>query len=295
MRLTPLPTDISFHQKLPYAMIPLDTDSIRTNNKCWRGSRLFLYVIFAVTTTLSCTPDGCYGFVYTSRTTMRKTPNLTINEAASINVMVTVKSLFDSSAARTWQQRGTSLVVASWSPLFGNTKSAIVQSALYGMWSQDDEIEGADRIKACIPYLLPLIDGDHFGQYMYERIAFLGTIDEVTIGPLAEWGHKIPFLSLGLFIALTLGTRFNSSMSRNLRFSAQQAALIDVALLFPELIGSGFAEDPVPRYIAEPCCNFVWYAYTSVVLYCIISNIRGKKPDQIPYLSNSADIMVGPF
>jgi Chloroplast import apparatus Tic20-like len=169
------------------------------------------------------------------------------------------------------------------------------KSALLGMWSQDDEIEGSDRIKACIPYLLPLIDGDHFGQYIYQRFPVLGMIDDVTIGPLAEWGHNIPFLSLGLFIALTLGTRFNSSMSRNLRFSAQQAALIDVALLFPELIASGFAEDPVPRYIVEPCCNFVWYAYMSAVLYCIISNIRGKKPDQIPYLSNSAELMVGPF
>jgi hypothetical protein len=173
------------------------------------------------------------------------------------------------------------------------TRSA--RSALYGMWSQNDEIEGSDRIKACIPYLLPLIDGDHFGKYMYERIPLMGSIDQLTIGPLADLGHSIPFLSLGLFIALTLGTRFNTSMSRNLRFSAQQAALIDVALLIPELIGSSFVEDPLPRYIAEPCCNFVWYAYMSIVIYCLISNLRGKKPDQIPYLSSSADLMVGPF
>jgi hypothetical protein len=168
-------------------------------------------------------------------------------------------------------------------------------TAVFGMWSQNDEIEGSDRIKACVPYLLPLIDGDHFGQFIYERIPIMGSIDQLTIGPLAELGHSIPFLSLGLFIALTLGTRFNTEMSRNLRFSAQQAALIDVALLFPELISSGFAEDPLPRYIAEPCCNFVWYAYMSIVIYCIFSNLRGKKPDQIPYLSYSADIMVGPF
>jgi Chloroplast import apparatus Tic20-like len=163
------------------------------------------------------------------------------------------------------------------------------------MWSQDDDIQGADRIKACVPYLLPLMDGDQFGHFIYERIPALGALNEVTIGPLAEIGHKIPFLSLGLFVALTLGTRFNTEMSRNLRFSAQQAALIDVALLFPELIGSGFEQDPLPRYIAEPCCNFVWYAYMTAVIYCVYSNLRGKKPDQIPYLSSSADLMVGPF
>lgn len=164
-----------------------------------------------------------------------------------------------------------------------------------GMWNQDDEIQGADRIKACVPYLLPLIDGDHFGRFIYERITPLGAVNEVTIGPLAELVHKIPFLSLGLFVALTLGTRFNTEMSRNLRFSAQQAALIDVALLLPELLGSGFEDDPLPRYIAEPCSNFVWYAYMSTIVYCVYSNLRGKKPDQIPFLSNSADLLVGPF
>lgn len=168
-------------------------------------------------------------------------------------------------------------------------------TALSGMWSQDNEIQGADRIKACIPYLLPLIDGDHFGRFIYERIPPLGALNEVTIGPLADIAHKVPFFSLGLFMALTLGTRFNTEMSRNLRFSAQQAALIDVALLFPELIGSGFEQDPVPRYISEPCSNFVFYAYISAVVYCVYSNLRGKKPDQIPFLSNSADLMVGPF
>lgn len=169
------------------------------------------------------------------------------------------------------------------------------KTALAGMWDQDDAIEGSDRIKACIPYLLPLIDGDQFGQYIYSRIPALGALNDITIGPLAEISRNIPFLTLGLFIALTLGTRFNTDMSRNLRFSAQQAALIDVALIFPMLIASAFEEDPLPQYIVEPCANFVWYAYMTAVIYSVYSNLRGKKPDQIPWLSSRADLMVGPF
>jgi Chloroplast import apparatus Tic20-like len=177
----------------------------------------------------------------------------------------------------------------------GGSKVLRRTSVLSGMWSQDDEIRGPDRIKACVPYMLPLIDGDHFGRFIYARIPPLGALDEITIGPLAELAHNVPFLTVALFIALTLGTRFNSDMSRNLRFSAQQAALIDVALLFPELISSGFQEDPLPRYITEPCSNFVWYAYMSVIVYCFYSNLRGKRPDQIPFISNVANVMVGPF
>lgn len=163
------------------------------------------------------------------------------------------------------------------------------------MWSRDDDLNGADRFKACVPYFLPLLDGDEFGHYIYQRIPPLGFLNSIFIGPLAETYHKIPFLGVGLFILLTLGTRFNTDMDRNVRFNAQQAALIDVALIFPELIASGFVENPVPRYISEPCANFVWYVYMATVVYCVVSNLRGKKPDQVPYISNSADMMVGPF
>ena len=105
----------------------------------------------------------------------------------------------------------------------------------------------------------------------------------------------MPLLGLIVFVALTIGTRGNTDMSRGVRFSAQQAALIDVALVFPELIGSAFEGEDMPRYLVEPCMNFVWYVYMSMVLYSIYKNLRGKKPDQIPWVSGYAEMMVGPF
>lgn len=168
-------------------------------------------------------------------------------------------------------------------------------STQLGMWSNDEELRGTDRFKACVPYVLPLLDGDQFGHYIYQRIPPLGALDEFTIGPLAEFYHAIPFLGIGLFVALTLGTRFNTDMDRTVRFNAQQAALIDVALIIPELVSSAFVEDPLPRYIVEPCANFVWYIYMAAVGYSIVSNLRGRKPDQIPFISPYADLMVGPF
>ena len=165
----------------------------------------------------------------------------------------------------------------------------------HGMFDRNDELEGPDRFKACVPYILPLLDGDQFGHYIYERIPPLGFLNDLFLGPLVNIYHSIPFLGVGLFIALTLGTRFNTDMNRNVRFSAQQAALLDVALIFPELIASGFEGDPLPRSIAEPCANFVWYAYMTAVVYSIYCNLKGRKPDKIPYISGYSDMMVGPF
>jgi hypothetical protein len=192
----------------------------------------------------------------------------------------------------------TSLRNGMWSPSDLRTRGASscsTTSLRNGMWSQDDELRGSDRLKACVPYLLPLIDGDQFAHYIFLRLPVLGALNDFFLGPLLSVSHNVPFFGIGLFCAFTLGTRFNTSIDRNVRFSAQQAALIDVALIFPELIGSSTGDEPLPRALLEPCNNFIWYAYMTAVIYCVYSNLSGKKPDQIPWISAYAELMVGPM
>lgn len=168
------------------------------------------------------------------------------------------------------------------------------QETQLSMWSNNDDIEGTDKIKACIPYILPLIDGDHFGNYLYQRIPALGMADYVLLQPIINLVQVIPFSTLILFLALSLGTR-SDRFSRGVRFNAQQAVLIDVALIVPELIGGSMDGSDIPRYIMEPCANFTYYFYMSLVVYSIVSNLRGRKPNQIPFFSAMAERAVGPF
>ena len=158
----------------------------------------------------------------------------------------------------------------------------------------EGEIRGPDRIKSCIPYVLPMIDGDVFGKYIYERIPPLGTLDYVLLRPLVEIIQAVPFLSILLFATFALGPRL-TDQSRPVRFNAQQAVFLDVAILFPTLIGESVGEAHLPRQILEPAANLVWYACFSAVVYCVSSNLRGKIPNQIPFFSNAADNAIGPF
>lgn len=167
-------------------------------------------------------------------------------------------------------------------------------------WKVDDdegEIRGTDRIKSCIPYILPLIDGDNFGKYIYERIPLLGNLDYVLLRPIVEGFNSAPFLNILLFMAFALGPQLFGSLSREVRFNAQQAVLIDVAILLPTILGEAVADADadLPRAIMEPSSNFVWFAYVSLVAYCVASNLRGKKPDQIPFISGTAEYVIGPF
>ena len=156
------------------------------------------------------------------------------------------------------------------------------------------EIQGPDRIKSCIPYALVLIDGDSFGKYIYERIPALGTMDYIFLRPIVDAVQAVPFLSIILFVIFALGPQF-TNQSRSVRFNAQQAILIDVALIFPVLIGDAIEGESISRALVEPCTNFVWYAYMSGVIYCVVSCLRGRKPDGIPFISSTAEYAIGPF
>lgn len=70
---------------------------------------------------------------------------------------------------------------------------------------------------------------------------------------------------------------------------------MDVALIFPTIIGESIEGENVARALVEPCTNFVWYAYVTGVVYCVICNLRGKKPDGIPFFSQAAEMAIGPF
>ena len=170
------------------------------------------------------------------------------------------------------------------------------------IWNNKDEgdMEMSDRIKGCIPYMLPLIDGDMFGKYLYQRVPPLGTIDHIFLAPLVESFQKIPFLGLILFLVLSLGTARNYSMSRNLRFNAQQAIMIDIFLILPSILKDGMVDPEtgsliISQSIVEPFYTTVYYTYMAMVIYSVFSNLRGVKPSQIPYLSNWAETATGPF
>lgn len=167
-------------------------------------------------------------------------------------------------------------------------------SELQMAWGNDDEISGPDRIKSCIPYMLPILDGDQFGRFIYQRIPPLDVLDQILLQPILQFYNSVPFLGLAFFLVLALGTTRNTSLSRSIRFNAQQAILIDIALIFPEILYS-VTPDNLPLLIVEPATNFVYYAYISAVLYSIISNLRGVKPNQIPIISDAAEMAIGPF
>jgi len=156
----------------------------------------------------------------------------------------------------------------------------------------DNTMSGTERALSCLPYLLPMLDGDKYGRFIFALVPALGMVDYVVLGPFKALYSAVPFLQFGLFIGLTVLAR-NPEIPRPVRFNLQQAVILDILLFFPTLLGEvtgSFA----PSFLVESGSNFVFYALVAAVGYSVVSNVIGKIPDQIPVVSEAVEMQIGP-
>ena len=127
------------------------------------------------------------------------------------------------------------------------THAEITHSGVSNLHMVRNDIEGtADRILSCVPYIIPLLDGDRYGRFLFYQIPILGLIDNILLGPFKLIYGTIPFAQLIFFIGLSVLSR-NPEIPRPVRFNMQQALLLDIALIFPSLLG----QIPVPLILAN--------------------------------------------
>ena len=116
----------------------------------------------------------------------------------------------------------------------------------------DDEVELASKALACLPYLLPMSDAIPFGQYVINDFPLIA-LPLLPFAPFVALLNAIPFGGFIVFIGLSTGSR-NPQFPRFVRFSMQQAVLLDIALIFPQLFQSifGATNIKVPEALVEP-------------------------------------------
>lgn len=154
-----------------------------------------------------------------------------------------------------------------------------------------NDADPVERLFACLPYLLPVLDGFSYGAYVYANVPVLGDA-AVAAAPAVGAFQSSPFSGFILFIGLSIFTR-NAALPRFVRFNIQQALLLDIALIIPGLFGP--VGNILPRELTILGCNTVFYFWVLVVAYSLFCNVRGKTPDQVPVLSDAAAMQIGPM
>ncbi|KAG5180577.1 hypothetical protein JKP88DRAFT_349485 [Tribonema minus] len=158
--------------------------------------------------------------------------------------------------------------------------------------ASDDSAPFEARLLACFPYILPVLDGVGSGRNVYAAVPAVGEAVYGVLGPaLAIW-NGVPFLGFGVFLAFTFAAR-NTELSRLVRFSLQQAILIDIALIVLGLLEN--VTKAVAPGGADVFATLQFYILISAVAYSLVSNLQGKEPNEIPIISEAAQRQIGPF
>lgn len=145
-----------------------------------------------------------------------------------------------------------------------------------------------DRIFACLPYLLTLVNGIPFGNSL---IAMLPQPLETAVLslflPVAILYTIIPFAGLVIFFALFLLVVRNERINHFVRFNTMQALIISIALflcgLLIGLIGSVTA---ALSFVVLVLNNAIFLVFLGVFGYSVIQSLRGNYAE-IPKISDA--------
>jgi uncharacterized membrane protein len=146
----------------------------------------------------------------------------------------------------------------------------------------------SDRIFACLPYLLPLIDGLAFGQFLFQQFPVLKLL-LIPLAPLRQI-YSLPFASLVIFFALYLGVVRNENISHFIRFNAMQAILLDIVLMLCGLVLPILAKVQI-AFIAETLYNMVFLGVLAAFFYAVVQSALGRYAE-IPPISDAVYMQV---
>ncbi|MBW4657583.1 MAG: hypothetical protein KME15_02825 [Drouetiella hepatica Uher 2000/2452] len=149
-----------------------------------------------------------------------------------------------------------------------------------------------DRVFACLPYLLPLLDGLTFSGPFFQQFPVLQPI-VLPLIPLLNIYRGVPFMGLIVFFALFLLVVRNESISHFIRFNAMQAILIDIVLvlcsiivdyLLRPLLGDG-------TLLLDTLFNVIFLGTIAAIVYSVIQSALGRYAE-IPTLSEAVYMQV---
>lgn len=153
---------------------------------------------------------------------------------------------------------------------------------------------GTDKILSVLPYMLPLLDGLSFGQFLLEGAG--GNTNPVVNALATAFVvyRSIPLGGLLAYFALSSQSR-NLSVNRLVRFNMQQAIFTDIALFVPGLLATlTTAAAPalgveIPPGLGELGSDAVFIALLATIGYSSISSLLGETPDKVPFLSDAVN------
>ena len=140
----------------------------------------------------------------------------------------------------------------------------------------EDDAGGADRAIAALSYLLPLLDGLKYSKFLLMQFPLFG-LALLPIKPAVDLWYGLGFLQIAVFFGLYLGVVQNQNMKYFTRYNAQQAVLLDILLIVPDVLArlaSGLGGDDA-LLTGGPGLEIQVLMYNTVFLYVYLCSVVG--------------------
>jgi len=197
------------------------------------------------------------------------------------------------SAAKREQEAARAAALASSTP--GAPK--VVNRAATSAPTEDGDYNPAQRGLAALSYLLPLLDGLKYSKFLLLQFPLFG-LALLPLKPAIDLWYGLGFLQIFAFFALYLGVVQNQSMDRFVRYNAQQAILLDILLIVPDVLtrafaGLGAGDDAM--LTGGPGLEAQVLLFNTVFIYVYLSSVVGAgacalgKTIKLPIVGDAAD------
>jgi hypothetical protein len=147
-----------------------------------------------------------------------------------------------------------------------------------------------DRVLACLPYLLPLIEVFAFGQFLMNDFPLLGLIF-LPLLPLLKIYYGVRYAGLIIFFALWLLVVRNENIAHFIRFNTMQAIILDIVIFLCGILTDLVRLVPGSGFAMQTLETTIFLGIVAAVIYSVAESLMGKYAE-IPAISDAVHMQV---
>lgn len=154
-----------------------------------------------------------------------------------------------------------------------------------------DSADPPDRLISAICYFYPFFDGIQYGKYVITQFAPIQAFIQPLV-PAIKVFKSFPFNGFLVFLTLYFVVVRNTNFSRYVRFNTMQAIVLDVLLIFPDLLERTFnPRDGFGLDLMMSLDSTVFLFLLVSLIYGSSSCLLGQVP-RLPIVADAADRQV---
>lgn len=148
----------------------------------------------------------------------------------------------------------------------------------------------SDRIFACLPYLLPLVEVITFGFFLLDQFPPLAVIF-APILILWSYYRRVRYAGMIIFFALWLLVVRNEKISHFIRFNTMQAILLDIIIFLFSILTDVVGLVPGGGFAIQTLSTTIFLGIVAAVAFSAVQSILGRYAE-IPAISDAVYMQV---